>query len=291
MGMQPTASVIAKIDGLNHSFEQLIESVPSQALRYAEEAHLLSSEVGYIHGMVQSQGYIGMGQVVLRLFEEGRNSLMRACELATEFGDKSAQSIALNSLGNLEVQLGNLEKAKECFVSALELESQLGNIESRAFLLNNLAQLARQQDDLQKAIELQLESKNISELCDDQFGTARSWFLLGNLYMECDDGLAALEAYRICQTIPLDRASTLHLAALTREAACVHNMGQSSRAEALYYQALSEAKKLNNTPLEVGVLQNLAELFESSGRFEQAEEYSGFAQALRYSPSARTNLN
>jgi predicted ATPase len=164
------------------------------AIRWAKRASSAGQEV---------EGLIAAGHALWRQgkFEEARQYLLEALDLARQHNDRAGEADSLHNLGTVLYFLGNHEDAQLHLEQAREIRHILGNRRDEAISLNNLAGVYHALGDFAQAKIFSEQALSIYQSIGDRRNEAQGLSNLGNIYHALGELETALNYYRQALTI------------------------------------------------------------------------------------------
>ncbi len=166
----------------------------------------------------------------------------QALSLAREIGDREAEALALDNLGAQAMDMGDFDAARWRFEACIAIAREIGTPQLEIRALHNLAQIRRAQYDSAAALQ------------------------------SLDEVLALAREQRMNWLLPPVLLG-LGLAAT--------DLGDFSRAIAVFHESLSLAVATGNLGSVIDGIEGLARLAAVSGQADQATRLFGAAEALR----------
>ena len=111
----------------------------AEAIRNAERAMAIFGPLGLKLRMTLAATVLGSAHRYLGNTDAARHAFETAVRLREELGDQRGQSIAINNIALLELDVGNIERARELLEQALAIKRGFGESLSIALGLANLA--------------------------------------------------------------------------------------------------------------------------------------------------------
>ena len=130
-----------------------------------------------------------------RYFEDWVVVGRAAVEGARRFGERTAEAIAWDNLGNALVEAGQVEEAVEAHTRARDLCQAVGDRHGEAFAWNNLGGALRRAGRGAEAIEAHTRARELFQAVGDRHGEARAWHGLGMALREAGRGAEAIEGF------------------------------------------------------------------------------------------------
>lgn len=222
----------------------------SEAMYLCEEATKLFRMIGDQNGLASALSNLALIHQYVGLSSEALRYHENSFEAYHEVGDRLGELQQLNSLGALWLRLGETTRAAEYFERALDQANDLGYQLERAHALSGLGAVKSRIEDFEEA-----------------------WRLFGQA---CD----------IYQSIGVKRGeieSVSNLAIILKE------KGQLSEAIHILRKSLEEARLLRDPDLTSNILLKLGEVYQASGRREEA--ITSYQEAVSLVETLRSRLD
>jgi signal transduction histidine kinase len=217
---------------------------------------LNSASTSYKSKILKRKGnaYNSIGGINLQLgnYPEASQNLFIALGIFQEIGNKKGTGYVYNNLGNIYHHLGNYPEALKNYLSALKIQEEIGDKPNIAGSYDNIGAIYMAQDNFSEALKNYTTALKIYEELDDKRGIAESYTNIGSIYN--DEGNHAEALTKFFAALKLER----EFDDKTGEAVDLNNIGtvyftQGNFAEAL--KSLTIALKINE---ETGDKQQVA---------------------------------
>ncbi|WP_041649663.1 tetratricopeptide repeat-containing sensor histidine kinase [Marivirga tractuosa] len=156
---------------------------PDSALKYAEQALLLSQKVGDTKNISKSLRLLGGTYNYKGEFETSLEYNLRALKIANQINDSILIHNALNNIGFVYISLGNYQNALEYLVRSYELKQELGVNYGLEHTLNNIGLVYAQANMFDSAIHYFNRGLKVAQDNDDFNIVIYSQNNMGNLHL------------------------------------------------------------------------------------------------------------
>jgi predicted ATPase len=203
--------------------------------------------------------------------DEARECLRRARALATELRDAALEAQSLESLGNIELELGHTAQGQTLLEQALALWRDLGDRIAQAPVLVGLSVCHRNRGQFEVAQRLLQEALKIHQETEYRPGKERVLGSLGILHAVRGELAEAQRLFEqsllLSQELGNRRAQ---LSALDNLANVLDLQDKTASAIQSCQQAIAIAREIGDRPGEAICLQNLGDLHMAQGVPDQA---------------------
>lgn len=162
------------------------------AIKYFNEAAQIRPRGG---GKAQSVTNLAIMHRLTGETDKALEYFTEALQLSHEIGDKQAEAIILNGMGNLHDGFGNKQEAISCYSEALKLSREIGSRLDEATSLHNIGSVFSAFGEADKAISFFTEALPIWDEVNDFHNKLVTLNQIGNTYMVVRDLDKALEFY------------------------------------------------------------------------------------------------
>ncbi|WP_322756455.1 tetratricopeptide repeat protein [Frankia sp. Cas3] len=235
------------------------------ALRYAEAALSLATDIGNLHTRARALHTLGHHD--------------QAHALYTQIGDRLGQANALYSLGQVAQVRGDYAGAEEQYSAAQALYTQIGNRPGQAHALLGLGQLALVRGDIAGAEEQCSAAQALYTQIGNRYGQADALRGLGQLAQGRGDIAGAEEQYSAAQALYTqigNRYGQAHALLGLGQVALVR--GDYAGAEEQYSAARTLYTQIGNRPGQADALRGLGDVALGRGNDDHARTH--LAQAV-----------
>jgi tetratricopeptide (TPR) repeat protein len=165
-----------------------------EALGHLEQALAIRRDLGDRVG--EAQTALSLGQAHFNL--GGPAAALEPYEVALvaarQSGNVSLLSIALNNLGEMNVELGRLDEAADCFRQSRDVAATF-SVYGQAYALQNLGRVDVELGNVPEAIASLRQALRLHEQAGDMNGTATTHRYLGQAHRAAGDFAAARESW------------------------------------------------------------------------------------------------
>jgi len=202
---------------------------------------------------------------------QGRSSYEEALQLAREAGDKTTVSRVLNEVGGLAFRDGDFPTARSLLTEALELRRELREKQGLQWSLSHLGALSRAEGDLRAARSYFDEGLEIARGLGDRTYMSSALSLIGDLALAEGDPSSALTFLGESITIARGMANDAMLADVLNTAAwTLHINGHELQARRFAEESVTIERRLERDARLAAALHTLGAILRSEGELEQA---------------------
>jgi two-component system sensor histidine kinase/response regulator len=269
------ASDTSRANSLNRLATSLRETDHDTALRYAEEALNISSELNYPKG--KTVALENMGWIYYRKadYVKALQLSIESMKIAEHMGDKAQMARAMNCIASVSFEQKQVDKALSEFKRALALGVEAGEAKVIGRTLNNIAFMYLSDKRHVDSAEFYVRKAiAYTERINDSYLTAFGLRTLGDIMIQRGNYEEAMATYQ--KSFHLSEASLNN----SMKAATVHRiakahllMGEKARAVALLKLNAEEAKKLGYLEELERTYKLLAEIYQADGNTKEAYAY------------------
>lgn len=210
---------------------------------------------------------------------QARDFFEQALVICQDTSDCYGETLALNNLGDLYIQLGDYPQARQHLEKGLQIARQTGDRFNEALVLNTLGDAATQQGDYIDALNYFEAALQTRQAIGDRQGEANVIVSLGSLSFELGLYTPARDhfeqALKIYRQIGERRGESLALNQVGRTLRC---LGDYTAAYTQHAQALKTSRELGSRRFEGAILTALGHTLAAMGR--RAEAAGFYLQAL-----------
>lgn len=152
-----------KIDVLNDSAYQILNSDPARSLELSQLALDLSRKDAYAEGQINALLLTGMVYKKIGAFDKSAEANFTALRIAEAEKNHAKISSCLNNIGNIYQAQQNFEKALHYYQLSLNIEEDLNNKPQISIRLYNIGALYESADSLDRALTYYYNSLMIEE--------------------------------------------------------------------------------------------------------------------------------
>jgi signal transduction histidine kinase len=266
-----SATGTLRIDVLNElSWESRFQD-PKIMESYATEAMHDAVNLNYTRGIIYANRNLAVVCYLTGNSKQGLVYAHKGIDMARETDDAFILGKLLNAAGMLEQSLSRYGSATDYYLQAMEIFKKLDNSEEVAGELNNLGNVYQVVGETEKALSNFIEVLKIEEKAGNKIGMARTLNNLGSIYLEIGRNELAVSTFeksiRLCDEACNPRFKS---AALNGLASAYSNLNKPDKAIKYYLQAIEINKKNEYWLWYANTLLNLAGVYHSLGRTEDA---------------------
>lgn len=183
-----------RVNLLNNLAYDYYRSNIDKSFHFAEEAKILSTDLGFIKGKAKSISILGIYYVISAEYEKAIENFQEAIDLYKSIDSKGGIADTYNSMGIAYKNLSNYPKALECYFKAIDIAPNDKKIDVRTSkLYYNIAVVYEKQYNLSKALEFNLKSLKIKNNNKDEIGISNAYNSLSSIYLSLLDYPKAIE--------------------------------------------------------------------------------------------------
>ncbi|MCF8361358.1 MAG: tetratricopeptide repeat protein [Prolixibacteraceae bacterium] len=231
------------------------QNSPVEALRYGNEALLLSTNLKMKKNQAYAHGYIGMA----------------------------------------EDRLGNNAKSVEHFIKSANIYRDIGMHREEAFALGSIGNACLRQDDLDKAVEYYRQSMEVFKEYNDTFSIAITKLNIGESYREFDILDSAEyyynEALNIFNQLGNQKEIMRRKAMVIGNLGLLHyNQGHNKKAKVELKEAIERYDEVEELAPKVVYMSNLGKLYCDEGDYEQGLELIEKSMEFAYDENLKEQI-
>ncbi len=185
---------------------------------------------------------------------------------------------------NLDKYLGakDYHSAKLICDSILEFSRRTGNARNIGDAFFNYGRLEKSKGNRQETIDFMKTSIEYYLKANAYKAAGKSYFIIGQTYIELKDEVTALEHYKESLHWREKASDSLGIANSSMNVgALLYKTGDYSQASLYFFKVLTLARKMNNDKLRAICLSNLSQLSNKMNNYGQSIEYLNEALALQ----------
>jgi tetratricopeptide (TPR) repeat protein len=213
----------------------------------------------------------------------------RALSLAEQASDKTEQARALNTLGNLHIELGDYPAALDYCTRALACAEEVADMVSVAAYLGNIGNVHRNLADYSRARDYFARALAIAERIHHKVLVQRNLHLMGEVHSAVADHERALEFFGRALLLAEKLGNKVSLGALFISIGIAHsNLADYARALDYYARALAIAEETGDKYGFAACLDNIGTVYWNLTDYPRALEYFSRALAVAEEIGAKT---
>jgi tetratricopeptide (TPR) repeat protein/uncharacterized protein YoxC len=228
---------------------------PDSALKYAEQALLLSRKVGDTENISKSLRLLGGTYNYKGEFETSLEYNLKALEIASQINDSFLIHNALNNIGFVYISLGNYQNALEYLMRSYELKQELGVIYGLEHTLNNIGLVYAQANMYDSAIHYFKRGLKVAQDNEDFDIVIYSQNNMGNLLLAQKEYEKAGMYFRSSLSLVESYENK------NWESVALQGMGQVDMAEGKYDSAEYYYNRSLKIRKEIGEQKGIAEIY------------------------------
>lgn len=187
---------------INSSMENWYTN-PDEALKFAEQALELSTELGFDSGKARALRSLGVINDIKGDYDQALNWYQQSLEIAESVGLLEVVGAVLNNIGLAYWNKGQPQQATEYYLRALKILDVTGPPQRLASVYNNLGLIFYDTKRLQESFDYHQRALDIRLDLSDMHGIGASYHNMGLVRESQGDNDAALDLYR--QSVQIKR--------------------------------------------------------------------------------------
>ncbi|HKX33440.1 MAG TPA: tetratricopeptide repeat protein [Blastocatellia bacterium] len=238
-----------------------------RAALLAEDRELMTAEL--------SEALLTQGQLLVDqgTYDQAREILGLALEVAERSNDESHKAEAIDNIGHVYRSQGNYSQALVQYRKSLKISEAIGNRLAVARTLNAIGVVYWGQGDYTLALEYYQKSLKISEEIGNQPRMARALGNIGNLYQDQGDYSQALEQYQKILKIFEDLNDEANIAGTLGNMGSVYALqGNYAKALEQFQKGLKISEKIGDKPVIANTLTSIGSVHYHQNNYAQALE-------------------
>ena len=246
-----------------------------KANQYARQALGIAKKLEYVGGAARGHYLLAMTDQRLGSHEEAMKHFLRSLEMEQERGDKARVGKVLNGIGILSYRQEDFEASLRYFNQAVAILREIGNDERAAVSTANIGLIHFNQREYQKALDSYNEALAIFKSeSDNKLAIYTTLSNIGNVLAELGQYQQAedyhKEALQYFASHNLIRNQSEVLLSLSK----LYGSWDADAEQAIAYaqKSLQKAQSIHFKESIVTAYKQLADLYESDGRHEEALE-------------------
>ena len=210
------------------------------ALAWYMKSKFIKQQLRDDHGLAITYGNLGRLNLVLERWQKAIIFFERDRTLAKKLGDRNAEYLMLNHMGQTYIGLGDLEKARECYKNALDGYNKLNQPLGEAFAKLGLAEISLRNQDLTEATSLANECLLFFQSHQRREQIALTQYVLSKINLSSGDLDDAEKLFEQSINSYKNLALPTEAAKFSFEFGCLINHRHKERTGAQYIKAAYE---------------------------------------------------
>lgn len=212
----------------------------------------------------------GRPEEAISLYEQAFQPISASSQAA-----KGISAAAYTGLADCLCALGRFEQAERAYQAGLAIFSEVGDQRGQAVVLVQMGTLAAERGDLAEARRRHTEALETFQALGEPRSEAAVWHQLGRATERAADWAEAERCYRESLRLEEQLNNTRGVASTCNQLGIVaEGARRPGDAERWYLRALGSFEGLGDAASQVKVLYNLADLYLSQGRLDEAERHA-----------------
>lgn len=240
---------------------------------YGRQALELATELNWTKGMGIANIDVGVSYWYMGNYTESLNMNYAALELFKKIDDQKGISQAYNNMGIVYASQKNYNKALECYLTTLTIKKKLGDTKATSSTLINIGSAYDNLKEFDKAFVYYREALALKRQMGDKRGEGICMLNIGQAHVkmgEFDSAQFYLEkSLEIRRSINDRRGICSSLSTL---GSLQTTLGHFETAEKYLLEADSIARELGTVDLSAQIYEQLAGLYDTTGRYKEALE-------------------
>jgi adenylate cyclase len=278
-----------KVNSINALSKAYFSTKPSESVRYATEAKLLSEKLKYKRGLALSYKNIGIAYYQQGIYTSAISNWDEAMAVWNSVGDKVGVSNMLSNEGSVYFNQGDDAKALELYLKSLKIAEEIYDTLRIVTALYNIgAVYSNKNATFNKAKEFYLRALPLAKKIKDDYSIGTVTVNLGEIYFKEKDFTTALNYFE--QSLKAYEGSENIPYSLNYIAQVYEKRKDFQNAIIKHQQAYEISKKLD-AKLDMTIsLLGLASTYQQKGDLKIAQSYYMQAKAIAYGLHAFTEL-
>ncbi len=269
---------VARIDNLIDQAMEVRNLDVDRAVELANEIVRRSVGAGYRLGEGRGLNLKGWCYWRHGLYEEAREQLEEAFDIAKETGNKALEARALNNFASVHRDRGDMVRALDYLDRALAINEALADEKAQAVSLATIAAIYYDLGDYENALDFALRAVPVFDIQDDLHRLTTLNHILGNIYFKKDEFSEALKYFQNNERLS-EVGSITRALALSGIGKVYYRMKVLRPAEEYLARALHIAQELGDVEVPITCHYYQARIEIEEGAYRQAEDY--LKRALR----------
>ena len=263
---------VARIDNLVDQAMEVRNLDVDRAVELSNEIVRRSRTAGYRLG--EGRGLNLKGWCFWRhgLYEEAREQLEEAYDIARETGSKALEARALNNFASVHRDRGDMVRALDYLDRALAINEALADEKAQAVSLATIAAIYYDLGDYENALDFALRAVPVFDIQYDLHRLSTLNHILGNIYFKKDAFSEALKYFQDNERLSEEGSITRALA-LSGIGKVYYRMNVLGPAEEYLARALQIAEELGDVEVPITCHYYQARIEIEEGAYRQAESY------------------
>ncbi|RYD53064.1 MAG: tetratricopeptide repeat protein [Sphingobacteriales bacterium] len=274
---QTAATEHERIDNLIDQAMEVRNYDVEKAMALADEILTRSQAIGYPLGT--GRGFNMKGWCYWRqgYYEEAREVLNQAYNIATEHKNKALEARVLNNFASVYRDLGDLVRGLNYLDMALRLNEKLGDEKAQAVSLASIASIYYDLADYENALDFAQRALPAFEAARDVHRLGSLNYILGNIYFKQGAYSNALQHFQQNATMA-DPGTIAHALALSGLGKVYFKMGVSGPAEEYLANALKIGEEMGDVEVPITCFYYQGCIEMQTGHYRQAS--AQFSKAM-----------
>ena len=206
------------------------------------------------------------------MYDEARDLLEGAFDIAKETGNKALEARALNNFASVHRDRGDMGRALDYLDRALVINEALHDEKAQAVSLATIAAIYYDLNDFENALDFALRAVPVFDITDDLHRLTTLNHILGNIYFKKSDFSEALKYFQDNERLS-ESGSIGHALALSGIGKVYYRMAVLRPAEEYLARALHIAEALGDVEVPITCYYYQARIAMEEGAYRRAEEY------------------
>ncbi len=262
----------ARIDNLIDQAMEVRNLDVDRAVELSDEIVNRSRAISYRLGEGRGLNLKGWCYWRHGMYDEARDLLEDAFDIAKETGNKALEARALNNFASVHRDRGDMVRALDYLERALVINEALHDEKAQAVSLATIAAIYYDLNDFENALDFALRAVPAFDIQDDLHRLTSLNHILGNIYFKKDAFSEALKYFQDNERLS-ESGSISHALALSGIGKVYYRMNVLRPAEEYLARALHIAEALGDVEVPITCYYYQARIKIEEGAYRRAEEY------------------
>jgi tetratricopeptide (TPR) repeat protein len=237
---------------------------------FGKKAYELSVKLKYKKGEAKSNLILGISQWKRGNLTAGLDLCQAALTLASSRNFRDTQADALNNIGLIHNYQGDYPTALEYYQKALSISESINDKTVTAFIHNNIGGLYYNTKDYNLALENWKKSMALQQQVGDKISAASCMSNIGMVYADKMDYKMSLQYYFRSLKIYGLKAVCARRYPLENIGVTYFKLKKYDSSEYYLNQALEGSRVCNDPIIDMSILTELADAYQTTNQFEKA---------------------
>lgn len=261
----------ARVDLYNETAFLYYSSSPDTTFLYADSAYVLTKQIKYVKGEIQSLKMKGVSYFVKSDFQKALEYYIKALEIAEKVGDKPNMISLYSNIGLIYSKLNSFTDALNYMLKASDIIGIDDKSKRNASVLLNIGAVYDKIDSIDLALKYYNKAYEINKNLNDEAGVAKCSNNIAYILYRKGEYNLSLPHFLRAEKI-LEKSNDLYtLSTVYINIARVYSQ-LNINYKALHYfdKAMNAAVKSQSIEMEMEVYNDLFQFYEKNKNFEKA---------------------